>query len=70
MLSMTIAMAMVMMTTTVKVMASLTVMWMEMGGRWEAAVCGHCLLAVSRRSNKEEDGETVTTTNKATETPQ
>jgi hypothetical protein len=58
------------MTATVKVMASLTVMRIEMGGRWEAAACGRRLLAVGRRSNKEEDGEMATTTNRATEMPQ
>ncbi len=64
------AMAMVMMTATAKVMASLMVMRTGMGGRWEAAACGCCLLAVGRRGNEEDNGETRMTTNRAMETLQ
>jgi hypothetical protein len=60
-------MAMAMMTAMAKVMARSTVMRTEMGGRWEAAACGRCSLAVSGSGNKEDNGETVTITNRATE---
>jgi hypothetical protein len=64
------ATAMVMMTATAKVMASLMVMRTGMGGRWEAAACNRCLLAVGGRGNKADDGKMATTTNGVTETLQ
>jgi hypothetical protein len=61
------AAAMAMMMAAVKVMASLST---GMSGSWEAAVCGHCLLAVGRSCNKEDDGEMAKMTNRATKAPQ
>jgi hypothetical protein len=61
---------MVMMRLTAKVMASLVVMRMGMGGRWEAAACGHHPLAVGGRGNKKAASEMVTTRNRVTETLQ
>ncbi len=69
-MAMETAMAMAMMRLKAKVMASLVVMRMGMGGRWEAAACGHRSLAVGGRGNKKAASEIVTTRNRVTETPQ
>jgi hypothetical protein len=61
---------MAMMRLTAKVMASLVVMRMGMGGRWEAAACSRRLLAVDGRGDKKAANEMVTTRNRVTETPQ
>jgi hypothetical protein len=58
------------MTARAKVMARLTVIRTGMGGKWEAAACGCCLLAFGGSDNKEDDGETVTITNRAMEMQQ
>jgi hypothetical protein len=58
---------MAMMTATAKVMARLTVMRTDMGGRWEVAACGRCLLAVDGSGNKEDDSKMATITNRAME---
>ncbi len=60
---------MAMMRLMAKVMASLVVMRMGMGGRWEAAACGRSLLAVSGRGDKKAASEMVTTRNRVMETP-
>ncbi len=61
------ATAMAIMMAGAKVMARLMVMRTGMGGRWEAAACGHCLLEVSGSDNKEEDSELAMITNRAME---
>ncbi len=66
----TMVTAMAMMMATAKVMASSTVTRTGMGGRWEAAACSHCLLAVGGRGDKEYNDEMATTTNTAMEMPQ
>ena len=64
------ATAMAMMTATAKATTRSTVMRTGMGGRWKAATCCSCSLAVSRSGNEEDDSETATMTNRATEMPQ
>jgi hypothetical protein len=61
---------MAMMTARAKAMAISTVVRTGTGGRWEAAACGGCSLAVGESGNEEDEGETATMTNRATETPQ
>jgi hypothetical protein len=64
-------MAMAMMRVKAKVMESLVVMRMGMGGRWEVVACVRRLLAVNGRGNKKAASEMVTTRNsRVTETPQ
>ncbi len=63
-------MVMLMMRVMAKAMASSMVMRMGMGGRWEAAACGHHSMAAGERGDKENDGKTEKNANRAIETPQ
>jgi hypothetical protein len=62
--------AMAMMMVTAKAMAYLRMMRTEIGGRWEVAACGRCLLAVGKSCNKEDDGEMALMLNRVMETLQ
>ena len=68
--AMVMATAMRMMRLTAKVMASLVVMRIGIGGRWEASACGRCLLAVGGRGDKKAASEIMTTRNRVMETLQ